>query len=115
MADMADRIRKLLATAEDPRLTEEARAAYLEKAQELMIKHAIDEAMIDASGTREIGEITTRVWFKGERSTGLIKAKRELLIGLARLHRSDTIMHGANGRDYMTVIGFASDLDHVEL
>jgi hypothetical protein len=106
--DWTEKIRALLELAENES-TEEARATFLVKAQELMVKHSIDEAMIRAAGGNEIGGVDGEIWFREDKTSLLIKAKRELLSGLANLNRCKLISHGKSGRDYMTLVGFESD------
>jgi hypothetical protein len=109
---ITDKIRKLLAMAEGGS-TEQERATFLEKAQALMVEHAVSEAMLRASGQKNIGEAKHRYWFREDRTTLLIKAKRELLAGLATIHRCKVIRYGRNGRDAMGIVGFESDMDNV--
>lgn len=65
---MTDKIRKLLAMAEGGS-TEQERATFLDKAQRLMIEHAVDEAMLRASGEKEMGTVNHRYWFDSDRQT----------------------------------------------
>lgn len=112
--DWTEKIRALLELAENES-TEEARATFLEKAQALMLTHRIDEATARASGKTNVGSVDGQIWFREEKTSLLIKAKRELLSGLAILNNCKVISHGPSGRDYMTLVGFESDRKAVSL
>ncbi|MCU1627878.1 MAG: hypothetical protein JWP64_2827 [Pseudonocardia sp.] len=107
-----DRIRKLLAKAERAGTPAEAEI-YNAKALELMARHGIDEALLAADDPRrdEIG--ASRIAMEDPYSGG----KARLLGWTAAALRCRWIMHGARGGKVaaVTVFGFASDRERVEL
>src|SRR5690348_7407142 len=107
------RIRKLLAKAERAGTPEEA-GTYTDKAVELMARHGIDAALLAEArpGRDEIGSL--RVAIEDPYSGG----KARLLAWTASALRCRSVMHAAwgGGRvEAVTVIGFASDRERVEL
>jgi hypothetical protein len=111
-ADRLDRVRKLLAKAERAGTPEEAET-YNAKAVELMARHGIDEALLAADDPRrdEIGVL--RIGMEDPYSAG----KARLLGWTAAALRCRWVMHGARGGKVaaVTVFGFASDRERVEL
>ncbi|GAA4680050.1 DUF2786 domain-containing protein [Pseudonocardia yuanmonensis] len=111
-ADRLDRVRKLLAKAERAGTPEEAET-YNAKAVELMARHGIDEALLAADDPRrdEIGMV--RIGMEDPYSAG----KARLLGWTAAALRCRWVMHGASGGKVaaVTVFGFASDRERVEL
>lgn len=110
---LLDRIQALLAKAESTTYESE-RDAYLTKAQELMTRHMVTEAMLAAAGKRAPEDIVVKEYFAEIKHTTLIKARRELLAGIADINRCRVVAFGANGRDKYQVIGYASDMEFVE-
>ncbi|MFR9795188.1 DUF2786 domain-containing protein [Streptomyces sp. MS06] len=102
------RIRGLLAKAEATGFPEEAEALTA-KAQELMARHAVDEAMLaahqpdpDAPGARRIGV-----------EPPYEQAKAVLLDAVATANHCRSVWNEPFG--FSTVVGFEADLDAVEL
>jgi hypothetical protein len=93
-AKLAIKIQALLAQAEGEAAAgnEAARDTFLEKAAALQLKHAIEDAML-AVGTQNKDEIATAD-FCIESNTPLIKAKRQLINGLASWNRGKAVMMG---------------------
>ena len=114
--DRLDRVRKLLAKAERAGTPEEAET-YNAKAVELMARHGIDEALLAASLSADdprrdaIGAV--RIAMDDPYSAG----KSRLLGWTAAALRCRWILHGAAGGKVaaVTVFGFASDRERVEL
>jgi hypothetical protein len=102
------RIRALLAKAEATTYAEEAEA-FTAKAQELMARHSIDEALLAArSGDRTLpGAVRIGIDNPYE------SAKALLLDAVAAANRSQSVWDKHNG--FCTVVGFDADLDAVEL
>ncbi|MFE3201529.1 DUF2786 domain-containing protein [Embleya sp. NPDC059237] len=102
------RVRALLAKAESTEYPEEAEALTA-KAQELMTRHRIDEALLgvgaDAAHTPGACRIGVDNPYEG--------AKALLLDAVADANGCQAIWSGALG--FSTVVGFDSDLDAVEL
>jgi hypothetical protein len=105
---MLDRVRALLTKAESTEFGEEAEALTA-KAQELMARHSIDYALLSAhSGVRdEPGGCRIGIDAPYESSKTL------LLQMVAEANRCRAIWHKAPG--FTTVVGFAVDLEAVEL
>jgi Protein of unknown function (DUF2786) len=102
------RVRGLLAKAESTTFAEEAEALTA-KAQELMARHAIDLAMLDASAAVHGAPVARRVHLDDP----YIDAKSTLLAVVAMENRCRSVF--SPGFGFATLFGFASDLDMVEL
>ena len=111
-ADKLDTIRKLLAKAEGASTPEEAQT-YTAKAVELMARHGIDAALLGAAdpGRDEIGGL--RIAMDDPYSAG----KAAMLAATAHALRCRAVLHDAVGGKVaaVTVFGFASDRERVEL
>ncbi|WP_455353717.1 DUF2786 domain-containing protein [Streptomyces sp. SYSU K217416] len=106
---MLTRIRALLAKAEATEYPEEAEALS-GKAQELMARHSIDEAVLAAArgGTKDVpGACRIGVDAPYE------EAKAVLLDAVASANRCRAVWNSAFG--FSTVVGFDGDLEAVEL
>lgn len=123
---MAKIIQDLLAQAElaSKRNDETARDEALAKAAALQLKFAIDDAML-AAGAEDKDELA-QADFCTESNTPLIKAKRELINGVAQFNRGKAVMMGewkpkkGGGRRYdrrakVTVFAHQSDLDFITM
>jgi len=104
---MLDKVRALLPKAESTDFEEEA-SALTAKAQELMARHAIEQAMVtgDAAGEAPCGR---RIGIDDPYAPG----KANLLAAVARANRCRTVWMESYG--FSTVFGFPADLDVVEL
>jgi hypothetical protein len=108
-ARMLDRVRALLAKAESTTFAEEAEA-FTAKAQELMARHAIDRAMVDAaSGTGDDEPGGLRLAVDDPYASG----KALLLSEVASANRCRAVWSKSFG--FSTVFGFEADVDSVEL
>ncbi|WP_320776532.1 DUF2786 domain-containing protein [Streptomyces sp. CRN 30] len=105
---MLSRIRALLAKAEATGFPEEAEALSA-KAQELMARHSIDEALLAARGHGAHTPGACRIGVDPPYET----AKAVLLDAVARANRCQAVWNEALG--FSTVVGFESDLTAVEL
>lgn len=106
------RIRGLLAKAEATDYAEEAEALSA-KAQELMARHSIDEALLDRAdagpGGRAGGPSAVRIGIEGPYE----QAKALLLDGVAAANRCQAVW--AADVCFSTVVGFAPDLEAAEM
>jgi hypothetical protein len=114
---MLERIRALLAKAESSQFPEEAKA-FSEKAQELMTKYAIEEAMLDA--TRPATERGTVVEHRFQVENPYAIAKITLLSRVAEANHCQAFMSKMRGKKPAdpvgaTLVGFQSDIDLVML
>lgn len=93
-AKLAAKIQALLAQAEGEAAAgnEGARDTFLQKAAALQLKYAIDDAML-AVGAQDKDELVYAD-FCTESNTPLIKAKRELINGVATHNRGKAVMMG---------------------
>jgi hypothetical protein len=105
---MLDRIRALLAKAESTTFPEEAEA-YTAKAQELMARHSIDAALLDASAPTHAEPVAVRIGvdapYEGPKSI--------LLSVVAKANRCRAVWSKEYGFNH--VFGFETDLELVEL
>src|SRR6476646_1454927 len=99
---MLERVRALLSKAESTTFPEEA-DALTAKAQELMARHAIDQAMVDAGGTGAGGRTglptSRRIWIDNPYADG----KSLLFNHVAVANRCRAVFFRSLG--FMTVIG----------
>ncbi|KEF19570.1 MULTISPECIES: DUF2786 domain-containing protein [Actinomycetes] len=109
------RIRGLLAKAEATDYPEEAEALSA-KAQELMARHSIDEALLDHAGAdagsgtgRTTAPAAVRIGIEGPYE----QAKALLLDAVAAANRCQAVWSGDVG--FSTLIGFEADLEAAEL
>ncbi|MCN9241753.1 DUF2786 domain-containing protein [Streptomyces sp. RY43-2] len=105
---MLTRIRALLAKAEATGYPEEAEALSA-KAQELMARHSIDEALLVARTHAKDAPGACRVGVDAPYES----AKAVLLDAVATANRCRAVWHEALG--FSTVVGFEADLEAVEL
>ncbi|MFJ4880586.1 DUF2786 domain-containing protein [Streptomyces sp. NPDC088745] len=105
---MLTRIRALLAKAEATDYPEEAEALTA-KAQELMARHSVDEAVLAARGDSAAGPGACRIGVDAPYET----AKAILLDAVATANRCRAVWNSAFG--FSTVVGFEADLEAVEL
>jgi len=105
-----NRVDALLAKAGSTEFPEEAEA-LVAKAQELMARHAIDDAMLAAAG-RQAGESVTSELI--EIVAPYATAKAALLGAVARANHCQCVMAAAGeGNQRCVVLGFESDLASV--
>lgn len=107
-----ERIRKLLAKAEDPAVTEAEAEAYNKKAAELVARYGIDQAMLAEAGASvdDIGTLTIPM------NDPYSRDKASLLTSVAYPLRCRTLLHRVGQKvESVTVFGYQSDLGRVEL
>lgn len=106
-----NRVHALLDKAESTPFEAEAEA-FLAKAQELMARHAIDEAMLAAAG-RGADEIIHQ---PRTIVAPYANAKSILLSAVAQANRCRVVIErSASGNVYCVVVGHPTDIDHVQL
>ncbi|MGA4963382.1 DUF2786 domain-containing protein [Streptomyces pseudogriseolus] len=105
---MLGRIRALLAKAEATGFPEEAQALSA-KAQELMARHSVDEALLAARTPAAEGPDAVRIGVEPPYE----QAKAVLLDAVASANHCRAVWNEAFG--FSTVVGFAPDLEAVEL
>ncbi len=106
---MLARIRALLAKAESTQFAEEAEALSA-KAQQLMARHSMDEALLAAHATGPVdGPGACRIGVEGPYES----AKALLLDAVAAANHCQSVW--SSDYDFSTVVGFDADLELVEL
>ena len=108
-----DRVRKLLAKAEHPGTPIEEAQAFSAKASELMAAYAIDQALLDAANPAGATPIVREI----EVDAPYALPRAVLLDRVGRAHRVRTVIgpDAGSGRRRCTLVGFAVDLDIVEV
>jgi hypothetical protein len=108
-----DRVRKLLAKAEHPATPPAEAEAFSVKAAELMARHLIDEAVLDA-GRLSSSQPEVRTL---EVEPPYARARGTLLNNIARAHRVTAVLRDAapGGGLRVSLVGFRSDLAATEL
>ena len=106
---MLRRIRALLAKAESTEYPDEAEALTA-KAQELMTRHAVDAALLDAGGTPQRADVATR---RVHVDDPYVRAKTQLLGAVADANGVRLVWYQSLG--IANLVGLAADLDAVEL
>lgn len=104
---MLAKVRALLAKAESTTFPEEAESLTA-KAQELMARHRIDRAAVEGDA-RHDGAVGRRIWLDDP----YVDAKSRLVAEVANANRCQAVHLTGLGCSH--VIGFAGDLDVVEL
>jgi hypothetical protein len=108
-AGILDRVRALLAKAESTTYPAEAEA-YTAKAQELVTRHSLDEALLEArSGDPTVVPFARRLGVDHPYET----EKASVLDAVARANRCHAVWSPEFG--FATVFGFDTDLDAVDL
>ena len=102
------RVRALLAKAESTAFAEEAEALSA-KAQELMNRHALEQAVVDAGTERAATAAARRLWLDAP----YVAAKSSLVSQVATANRCRAI--SLDAFDMVTVVGHPGDLAAVEL
>ena len=105
---MLNKIRALLAKAEATTHAAEAET-FTAKAQDLMTRHAIDEALLHADSDTSVPVLTRRVHLESPYTA----AKALLLDAVGRPNRTRVVFHAEHA--FCTVIGPPVDVDHVEM
>ena len=113
----ADRIGKLLRKAEDPATTPEEAEAFFAKAQQLMIKYAIDQEMIDRAAGRET---TDTIVEKRIEHAGIYQSVLFDLTALVAKNNDCKILYSKVDyvrphRTIAHVVGYSRDVERVEL
>jgi hypothetical protein len=106
-----DIARKLLAKAESAACTEEERAAFLAKAQELMLAHAIEEAELDLSRPAHERAKPSVHTVPLKKRDEVRQAKANLMAVVCKHNRCRTLL----GEDSLWVIGYESDVAFCEM
>lgn len=103
------RVRALLAQAEDPAATPAEAEAFSAKAEELIAKYALDNALLESRGEEKTSPVTRRM----DVPEPYGKAKSALLTVIGRSH--NVFVARDMSAKQMVLVGFPSDLDLVEM
>jgi uncharacterized protein DUF2786 len=108
--EVADKVRKLLAQAEDPAATPEEAQAFTMKAQQLMTKYAIQLAMVADAGRAD--ELTATGWLV----PGPYASHKVTLVSAVARSNDCRALYAdlGGGRKRIEVVGFASDVEWVQ-
>lgn len=106
---MLRKVRALLAQAEDPTVTPEEAKAFSEKAEELLVKFGIDQAMLDAAKPKGRGKPASR---QVPMVAPYKMPKLTLLYQIANAYGVRMVYYR---REYSTMVGFEADLDAIDL
>jgi len=108
--EVADKVRKLLAQAEDPAATPEEAQAFTMKAQQLMTKYSIDLAMVaDQADTDRIVETGWTV------QNPYAVHKVSMINSVARVNDCRAIYADLpGGRKRIDIVGFPADVEWVQ-
>lgn len=110
-----EKVRKLLAKAEDPACTPEEAAAFTDKAAQLIAQYGVDRALLArlSPETDPVGDLIIGL------HPPYALDKSGLLAGVAAALRCESVRrqhwHGDTRSYSMHLFGFASDLERVEL
>lgn len=108
---MLDKVRKLLAMAEDPACTPAEAAAFMAKATDLIARYGVDRALLAARdpATDPVGDRVV------ELLAPYALDKAGLLAAVAGALRCRSVRQRAGAGFAMHLFGYASDLERVEL
>jgi hypothetical protein len=109
--DVLARIRKLLAVAEHPTTPVFEADAAAKAAERLMSKYAVDSALLDAAAPSGVKPQTRNIVVETPYAT----AKTMLVGAVANAYGVRAITHRSSGPIRMTLVGFAADLQIVDL
>lgn len=108
-ADVAGKVRKLLAQAEDPSVTPEEAASFTAKAQQMMTKYAISLAMV--TDPDRIDKVVVRQW---RVKNPYAAHKVSMLSAVARANDCRAVyVNLQGGAKQIDVLGFPHDVDWV--
>jgi uncharacterized protein DUF2786 len=109
---LLDRVRKLLAQAEDDAVTPAEAQAFTAKAAELMAKYGIDRALL-AADQPETDQAANRVL---DIDNPWAREKAHLICGLASALRCQAILLGSSHPgSRVHIFGFSSDIERTDL
>src|SRR5215469_11794803 len=108
---LLDRVRKLLAQAEDDAVTPAEAQAFTAKAAELMAKYGIDRALL-AADQPETDQPANRIL---DIDNPWAREKAHLLCGLASALRCQCILLGSRPGSRVHIFGFGSDIERTDV
>jgi hypothetical protein len=106
-----DKVRKLLAKAEDPACSPEEAEAFMAKATELIAKYGVDQALLAARDPARDPVVDRLIDVPSPYATD----KAGLLVGVAIPLRCRTVRLSRSGSIAVHVFGFDSDVTRAEL
>lgn len=113
-SDVIRKVQGLLAKAESTEFEAE-REAFYAKAQDLMTRHAIDEALLDRAGRKAEVKPTSEVFVYTDNQANR-PPKRNLLTAVARANRVRVVYYNGSKKEQKAMlVGFADDLEYVKL
>lgn len=111
--DYAAKIAALLRQAENSSVTEAEAQVFLSKAQSLMTRYAISEALIEAAKTGQESEkiVSDQIAYGGVYSAALF----DIGAAIARANNCRPLVHKTSKSTVLTLNGFASDVARVKM
>jgi hypothetical protein len=107
------RVKKLLDKANDPSVTPEERQAFIEGADKLMIKHEIDEAMLDATLSQSERRKPVKDYFQAADANAEYWEQFRTVMGMiCKLHGVRIVYHYEGD---VTLFGFRDDVEYVKM
>lgn len=107
------RVQKLLDKANAEGVTAEERELFIDKADELMIKHNIDEAMLMATMSKdERRKPVSEKFHAADANAPHWEKFRTVLMMIANLHRVRSAFHYSGD---VTLVGFYEDVEYVKM
>jgi hypothetical protein len=107
------RVQKLLDKANAEGTTEAERQLFLDKADDLMIKHALDDAMLQATMSKEERRTPVQDRFQAADANAPHWEKfRTVLLMIANLHRVRSAFHYDGS---VTLVGYFEDVEYVKM
>jgi len=112
--DIIRKVQGLLAMAESSKFEPE-RESFYAKAQEMMVKHAIEEGMLAAAGKRvDVTPVSEMFVYSADDRNR--PPKRQLFMAVAEANRCHAIFYNGSKRDQqVAIVGFKDDVDFVKL
>lgn len=112
------KVQKLIDKADDPGCSEAEAEAFRSKAEELILKHAIEQAELERlSGSRTEDPINKYITIT-EGHKHIRQQLGDMFSTIARYNRCRVVFHGYNYSDgplYATIVGFPTDIDFCEM
>lgn len=121
MADLKilEKVRKLIDKADDPAVGEHESDALRAKADELMLKYAIEQAELERVSRKHTEEPVSKRILVTDQKLAIRTQLCDLLYTLAKYNRCQMVAHGYNDAGdfplWATLVGFPTDIEFTEM